>query len=63
MKNNKKLNGTDIGIIFSIIGMIASIAVIILNFIDGESKAVGIALFCSCTATLLTNVRNKRNDK
>ena len=63
MKDRKKLSGTDMGIVLSIIGIIASVAVIVMNFIDGESKAVGIALFCSCTATLSINVRNKRNDK
>ena len=58
-----KINGTDIGIIFSVIGMIASIVVIIMNFIDGESKSVGIALLCSCAAVLSTNVRNKRSEQ
>lgn len=60
MKNKKKITGTDMGIVFSIIGMIASIIVIIMNFIDGESKTVGIVLFCACLATLSANVGIKK---
>lgn len=63
MKNKKKITSTDVGIIFSIIGIIASIIVIIMNFIDGENKTVGIALLCSCSATLSANVRNKKDCK
>lgn len=63
MKNKKKLTGSDIGVLLSIIGIIASLMVIILNVINGESITVGIALLCSCSATLSTNVRNKRNEK
>lgn len=66
MKENnkeKKITGTDLGIIFSIIGMIASIILIILNFVNDESKTIGIVLLCSCSANLCANARNKKNDK
>ena len=53
-----KNTGTDIAVISSIIGMLASIIVIIINFIDGESKTIGIVLFCCCTATLCTNINS-----
>ena len=36
----KKFTGTDLGIIFSIIGIIASIILIVLNFINDESKTI-----------------------
>ena len=61
-----KKRGIDVsvvGIILSAIGIIASIGVIVLNLIDGERIAVGIALFCACSATLATNVRNKKDKK
>ena len=61
MKKQKKINGTDLGILFSIVGLLASVAVIVINLIDRENLAVGIALFCACAATLSTNVRNKKN--
>ena len=59
----KPFNASDIGIIAAIIGMVASLVIIVMNFIEHESKSVGIVLFCSCAATLATNVRNKRNNK
>lgn len=59
----KKINEYDVGIIFSIIGIIASLLVIIINVINHESITVGIGLICSCSATLATNVRNKKNNK
>lgn len=62
-EKNKKITATDIGIIFSIIGIIASIILIVLNFIDNESKAIGISLFCACTASLAANVNNKKRNK
>ena len=59
----KKMTDFDIGIIFSIIGIIASIIVIIINAIKNESIGVGIGLLLFCILTLSTNVRNKRNKK
>ena len=61
MKKLKEIDVTDLGIVFSVVGLLASVAVIVINFIEGESKAVGIALLCACAATLSTNVRNKKN--
>lgn len=60
---SKKITGTDLGIIFSIIGIIASIILVVLNFINDESKTIGIILLCACSASLSANVNNKKNDK
>ena len=59
----KKKTGSDIGIIFSIVGIVASILVIIINYLNNESVGVGIGLLLFCILTLSTNVRNKRNEK
>ena len=59
----KKITGSDVGIIFSIVGIIASILVIIINAFKNESVGVGIGLLLFCILTLSTNVRNKRNGK
>ena len=63
MKKKKKLTGSDVGVIFSVIGIIASIFVIIINALKNESIGVGIGLLLFCILTLSTNVRNKRNEK
>ena len=59
----KKITGPDVGIILSIVGIIASILVIVINVIKEESAGVGIGLLLFCILTLSTNVRNKRNEK
>ena len=59
----KKTTSSDIGIIFSVIGIIASILVIIINALNKESIGVGIGLLLFCILTLSTNARNKRNEK
>ena len=59
----KKITGSDVGIIFSIVGIIASILVITINALNNESIGVGIGLLLFCILTLSTNVRNKRNEK
>jgi len=59
----KKITASNVGIIFSIIGIIASIIVIIINALKNESIGVGIGLLLFCILTLSTNVRNKRNEK
>ena len=59
----KKITGSNVGIIFSIIGIIASIIVIIINALKNESIGVGIGLLLFCILTLSTNARNKRNEK
>ena len=61
--NKKKITGYDIGIIFSIVGIIASILVIIINALKNESIGVGIGLLLFCILTLSTNVRDKRKEK
>ena len=63
MKNKKKITGADVGIIFSIIGIIASILLIILNIIKKESAGVGIGLLIFCILALSTNIKNKKDDK
>ena len=63
MKKKQKITSSDIGIIFSIIGIIASIFVIIINALKSDSIGVGIGLLLFCILTLSTNVRNKRNEK
>lgn len=59
----KKITGSDVGIIFSVVGIIASILVIIINALKNEDIGVGIGLLLFCILTLFTNVRNKRNEK
>lgn len=59
----KKITDIDVGIVFSFIGIIASILVIIINTIKNESVSVGIGLLLFCILALSTNVRNKKNKK
>ena len=59
---NKKINGYDVGIIFSIVGIVASIIVIIIDIIKKESVGVGIGLVIFCFLSLITNIRNKKRD-
>ena len=61
--DKKKITDSGIGIIFSIVGIIASILVIIINALNNESVGVGIGLLLFCILALSTNVRNKRNEK
>ena len=63
MKMKKKITSSNVGIIFSIVGIIASILVIIINAVNDESIGVGVGLLLFCILTLLTNARNKRNEK
>lgn len=63
MKNKKEINSFDVKIIFSVIGMIASLLVIIVNLMKKESGAVGIGLLCSCSASLATNIKHKKDNK
>ena len=60
---NKQINGYDVGIIFSIIGIVASVLLIILKVLDNESFGVGLGLLLFCTLSLITNVRGKRKDR
>ena len=59
----KKVTGPNVGIVLSIVGIIASILVIVINAMKKESVGVGIGLLLFCILTLSTNVRNKRNEK
>ena len=59
----KKITGPDVGIILSIVGIIASILVIVIDIVKKESVGVGIGLLLFGILTLSTNVRNKRNEK
>jgi len=59
MKNNKKITGPDVGIIFSIVGIIASILVIIISALKKESIGVGIGLLFFCFLSLFTNIKKK----
>ena len=59
---NKRINGYDVGIVFSIIGIIASIIVIIIDIIKKESVGVGIGLVIFCFLSLFTNIKNKKRD-
>lgn len=63
MKEKKKINGYDVGIIFSIVGIIASILVIIIDALNNESVGVGIGLLLFCILSLLINIKQKRNEK
>lgn len=63
MKEKKKINGYDVGIIFSIVGIIASILVIIIDALKNESVGVGIGLLLFCILSLLINIKQKRNEK
>ena len=63
MKKNKRITGSEVGIIFSIIGIIASVFVIIIDTLKKDSVGVGIGLLLFCILTLSTNIRNKRNEK
>ena len=62
MKEKKQGNITNVGIAISILGIIASLAVIVINVIDGTSKTVGIVLLCACALGLINNVNIKRNN-
>ena len=62
MKHNKKITGPDVGIIFSVVGIIASILVIIINIVKKESVGVGIGLLLFCLLSLYTNFKNKKEN-
>ena len=59
---NKKINGYDVGIVFSIVGIVASIIVIIIDIIKKESVGVGIGLVIFCLLSLFINIKNKKRD-
>jgi hypothetical protein len=59
----KKITGTNLGIIFSIMGIITSLILIVLNFVNGESMTIGIILLLSCSGSLSAIISNKKNNK
>ena len=63
MKNSKKITGPDVGIICSIVGIISSILVIIINALKKESAGVGICLLVFCFLSLSMNIKNKKDNK
>lgn len=58
-----KITGSDVGIIVSIIGCIASVIVIVLNALKGESVGVGIGLLLFCSLSLLRYIKDKKQNK
>ncbi len=58
----KKINEYTLGIIFSIVGIIASIAIIILKISSKDNITVGIVLLIACALSLIVNIKQK-NDK
>ena len=63
MKKKKKITAIDMAKVFLIIGLVASILIVIMNFINGESKLVGIILLCTCSVILLTCIKGKEDKK
>ena len=57
----KKINQYDIGIIFSIVGIIASIGVIALKLFNKENIAIGILLLVACFGMLVINIKQKKD--
>lgn len=55
----KKITSSDVGVIASIIGIFASILVIIINFVQKESIGVGIGLLLFCLLSFITNKKTK----
>ena len=56
----KKMNEYDFGIIASIVGIIASIAIIILKLISKDNITVGIVLLIACALSLIVNIKQKK---
>lgn len=59
----KKINEYTVGIIFSIVGIIASIAIIILKLISKDNITVGIVLLIACALSLIVNIKQKKDKK
>ena len=57
----KKFNEYTLGIIFSIIGIIASIAIIVLKLISKDNVAIGIVLLVACISALIVNINQKKD--
>ena len=63
MQDNKKITGFDVGIVCSIVGIVASILVIVINALKEESVGVGIGLLIFSFLSLLINIKNKKDNK
>jgi hypothetical protein len=59
----KKMNEYDLGIVFSIVGIIASIGVIALKLFNKENIAIGILLLIACIGMLVINIKQKKDNK
>ena len=59
----KKFNEYTLGIILSIAGIIASIAIIILKLISKDNIAIGIVLLIACICSLVINIKQKKEHK
>lgn len=59
----KKMTGTDVAIVCSILGIIACIVLIVDSFISGASKTLPTVLLCTCSANLCANVKAKRDNQ
>ena len=57
----KKFNEYTLGIIFSIIGIIASIGIIALKLFNKENIAIGIVLLVACISVLIVNIKQKKD--
>lgn len=56
----KKFNEYTLGIILSIAGIIASIAIIVLKMISKDNVAIGIVLLVACICSLVVNIKQKK---
>lgn len=63
MKDSRKKMDSNVGIVFSIVGIIASIFVIIINILNNESIGVGIGLVIFCFLSLLKNIKKEKSNK
>ena len=59
----KKMTGTDVVIVCSILGIIACIVLIVDSFISGASKTLPTVLLGTCSANLCANVKAKRDNQ
>ena len=59
----RKFNEYNLGIIFSIVGIIASIGVIALKLFNKENIAIGIVLLVACIGMLVINIKQKKDNK
>jgi heme/copper-type cytochrome/quinol oxidase subunit 4 len=56
----KKFNEYTLGIILSIAGIIASIAIVVLKMISKDNVAIGIVLLVACICSLVVNIKQKK---